>query len=161
MSAEVRHLPDEAATLALGARIATELEPGFILHLHGDLGAGKTTFARGLIRALGYHGRVKSPTFTLVEVYKLSRLSLYHFDFYRFRDSREWHESGFSEYFDGDGICLVEWPEKAADELPPPDLDITLELQGPGRRAHVVAHSLAGAQCCAFLTHSTARENSS
>jgi len=148
MSAEVRHLPDEAATLALGARIATELEPGFILHLHGDLGAGKTTFARGLIRALGYHGRVKSPTFTLVEVYKLSRLSLYHFDFYRFEDPKAWVEAGFREDFGGTNVCLVEWPEKAGPELPAPDLGIRLAVvpQG-GRTVRLEAHSENGERC--------------
>jgi len=148
MSAEIRHLPDEAATLALGARIAAELEPGFILHLRGDLGAGKTTFARGLIRALGYRGRVKSPTFTLVEVYKLSSLSLYHFDFYRFDDPRAWLDAGFREDFDGINACLVEWPEKAGPELPGPDLGITLGVvPAGGRTVRLEAHTEKGERC--------------
>jgi tRNA threonylcarbamoyladenosine biosynthesis protein TsaE len=148
MSAEIRHLPDEAATLALGARIAAELEPGYILHLRGDLGAGKTTFARGLIRALGYRGRVKSPTFTLVEVYKLSSLSLYHFDFYRFDDPRAWLEAGFREDFNGINVCLVEWPEKAGPKLPGPDLGITLGVvPAGGRTVRLEAHTEKGERC--------------
>ncbi len=145
MSAEIRHLPDESATLMLGTRVATELEPGLILHLRGELGAGKTTFARGLIRALGYVGRVKSPTFTLVEVYKLSRLSLYHFDFYRFDEPGEMRDSGLLEHFDGPSICIVEWPERAGPQLPPPDLEIDLAPRdGGGRSAVLVARSHRG-----------------
>lgn len=148
MSAEIRHLPDEAATLALGARIAAELTPGLSLHLHGDLGAGKTTFARGLLRALGYRGRVKSPTFTLVELYKLSSLSLYHFDFYRFDDPKAWLDAGFREHFDGINVCLVEWPEKAGPELPAPDLDISLGVVPEGgRTVRLEAHTEKGERC--------------
>ena len=88
------------------------------VHLRGDLGSGKTTLARGLLRGLGYAGRVKSPTYTLVELYIDSRLNLYHFDFYRFHDPSEWHDAGFREYFNERSICLVEWPEKAAGLLP-------------------------------------------
>jgi tRNA threonylcarbamoyladenosine biosynthesis protein TsaE len=148
MSAEVRHLPDETATLALGARLAAELQPGLVLHLRGELGAGKTTLARGLIRALGYLGRVKSPTFTLVELYKLSSLSLYHFDFYRFEDPRAWLEAGFREDFDGTNVCLVEWPEKAGPELPAPDLTITLGVVPEGgRTVRLEAHTENGERC--------------
>ncbi|MCW5625208.1 MAG: tRNA (adenosine(37)-N6)-threonylcarbamoyltransferase complex ATPase subunit type 1 TsaE, partial [Burkholderiales bacterium] len=106
-------LPDETATLALGARLAERLEPGTIVLLEGDLGAGKTTLVRGLLRRLGYAGRVKSPTYGLVELYDLSRLSLYHFDFYRLENPKAWREAGFAEYFDDHHVCLVEWPEKA------------------------------------------------
>ena len=119
-------LPDEAATLALGARLAPILQPGTTIYLSGDLGAGKTTFTRGLLRELGFAGRVKSPTYALVELYTVSSLNLYHFDFYRFRDPEEWHEAGFRDLFNEHNICLVEWPEKAQDLLPQPDVKLTL-----------------------------------
>src|SRR3954466_4946049 len=138
------NLPDEASTLDLGARLASGVVPGRVLHLSGDLGAGKTTLVRGLLRALGYSGRVKSPTYTLVELYPLSRLNLYHFDFYRFEDRTEWLNSGFREYFNPDAACLVEWPERAGALLPPPDLRVSLAFEGAGRAASVDAHSPSG-----------------
>src|SRR5690349_8792227 len=103
-------LPDEAATLRLGERLAGGIGAGRVLHLRGDLGSGKTTLARGLLRALGESGRIKSPTYTLVELYSLSSLNLYHFDLYRFKDRAEWLNSGFREYFNAQSACIVEWP---------------------------------------------------
>jgi len=141
------HLPDEAATRALGARLARVIEPGLALYLHGELGSGKTTLARGLLRGLGYLGRVKSPTYALVELYTVSRLNLYHFDFYRFRDPKEWHDTGFNEYFNDTSVCLVEWPEKAAGLLPAADLDIALEFAGDGRDLSVRAGTENGKAC--------------
>jgi tRNA threonylcarbamoyladenosine biosynthesis protein TsaE len=140
-------LADEAATLELGARLATALRPGLVVSLSGQLGVGKTTVVRGCLRALGYRGRVKSPTFALVEVYKVSRLYLHHFDFYRFEDPREWMDAGFRDSFDGDNVCLVEWPEKAGDRLPPADLAILLEHAGAGRQVDITAHTETGRQC--------------
>ena len=140
-------LPGEADTLDLGARLAAALRPGLLVYLSGELGAGKTTLVRGCLRALGYRGRVKSPTFTLVEVYRLSRLYLHHLDFYRFSDPREWIDAGFRDVFGGDNVCLVEWPEKAGKELPPPALTIRLEHAGNGSTAHIAAHTEAGAEC--------------
>jgi tRNA threonylcarbamoyladenosine biosynthesis protein TsaE len=119
-------LPDETATLALGALLARGLQPGLSIYLSGELGAGKTTLVRGMLRELGFEGRVKSPTYALVELYVISKLNLYHFDFYRFRDPEEWHEAGFRDLFNPSNICLVEWPEKARDLLPTTDLHITL-----------------------------------
>ena len=141
-----RHLslPDEAATLRLGAALAAGIAPGRVLHLGGELGAGKTTVARGLLRALGYEGRVKSPTYTLVELYPLSSLNLYHFDFYRFKDREEWLNSGFRDYFNPESACVVEWPERAGGLLPPPDLSVALEFDARGRRAALEAHTPAG-----------------
>jgi tRNA threonylcarbamoyladenosine biosynthesis protein TsaE len=141
------HLPDEAATRALGARLARVIEPGLAIYLHGDLGSGKTTLARGLLRGLGYQGRVKSPTYTLVELYTVSRLNLYHFDFYRFKDPKEWRDAGFNEYFNGVSVCLVEWPEKAAGLLPAADLDVALGFAGDGRDLSVRAGSESGKAC--------------
>jgi tRNA threonylcarbamoyladenosine biosynthesis protein TsaE len=140
-------LPDEAATLALGAALAPALVPGIVVHLRGDLGVGKTTLVRGLLRALGHQGPVKSPTYTLVEVYEVSRLHLHHFDFYRFHDPREWIDAGFRESFNGRNVSLVEWPERAAGLLPPPDVEITLAVSGSGRSASLQANSPTGVQC--------------
>lgn len=141
------HLPGEAATRAAGARLARVLDPGLALYLHGELGSGKTTLARGLIQELGYQGRVKSPTYALVELYTVSRLHLYHFDFYRFKDPKEWRDAGFNEYFNDASICLVEWPEKAAGLLPAADLDLTLEFAGDGRDLSIRAGTESGKAC--------------
>ncbi len=104
-----RYLIDDAATLALGSEISDVLHAGLTIYLNGNLGAGKTTLARGILHGLGYKHVVKSPTYNLVEIYKISRLYLYHFDFYRFNDPIEWEEAGFREYFNTDTVCLVEW----------------------------------------------------
>jgi tRNA threonylcarbamoyladenosine biosynthesis protein TsaE len=138
------HLPDEPSTLALGAALAAALEPGLAIYLRGELGAGKTTLVRGVLRALGYAGPVKSPTYTLVELYEVSSLNLHHFDFYRFRDPREWTDAGFRESFTGRNVSLVEWPEKAGGLLPPADIEIALQASGSGRSASLQANSPIG-----------------
>lgn len=137
-------LASEEATLALGAALAAGAKAGRVLYLSGDLGAGKTTLVRGLLRELGWAGRVKSPTYALVELYPFSRLNLYHFDFYRFKDREEWVSSGFREHFNPESLCIVEWPEMAEGLLPLPDLHLTLEIAEPGRRASFLANSDAG-----------------
>jgi tRNA threonylcarbamoyladenosine biosynthesis protein TsaE len=137
-------LPDEAATLALGAALAPGALPGRVLHLRGELGAGKTTVVRGLLRALGYAGRVKSPTYTMVEPYTVSSLNFYHFDFYRLKNESEWVSSGFREYFGADSVCFVEWPERAGDRLSPPALELHLQITDGARRAFFLAHGAAG-----------------
>jgi tRNA threonylcarbamoyladenosine biosynthesis protein TsaE len=137
-------LRDAAATLRLGEALAAGVAPGRVLFISGDLGAGKTTLVRGLLRGLGYAGRAKSPSYALVEPYTFSSLDLYHFDFYRFKDRSEWLNSGFREYFNPGSVCVVEWPEKAGDLLSPPDLHIKLEFEGEGRRARLEAGSGAG-----------------
>ena len=144
-------LADEASTLELAKSLVRHLEPGFRLYLSGDLGSGKTTLARGILRAFGIPGRIKSPTYTLVELYTVSRLNFYHFDFYRFQDPKEWNEAGFREYFDSSGVCIVEWPEKAAGLLPLPDLEIRLEVRPTGRLAHFIAHTASGIDCVSDL----------
>ena len=147
-----RSLPAEADTLDLGAALATAIAPGLVIYLVGELGAGKTTLARGLLRGLGFKGKVKSPTFTLVEVYEVSRLYLYHFDFYRFtgsNNSREFEETGFREYFNPQSVCIVEWPDKAAG-LPIADLKIELQViegAASGRNVSIFADSEAGVSC--------------
>ena len=102
--------------------------------LHGDLGAGKTTLVRHLLRALGAQGRIKSPTYAVVEPYELPGLDAWHFDFYRFDDPREWEDAGFRDVFAGRGLKLAEWPEKAAAVLPTPDLDIHIALRDDEQR---------------------------
>jgi tRNA threonylcarbamoyladenosine biosynthesis protein TsaE len=136
-------LEDETATLAWG----TVLAPGMYISLSGELGSGKTTLARGILRGLGYQGKVKSPTYTLVELYKLFRLDLYHFDLYRFNDPQEWLDAGFRDNFGGGNICLVEWPERAAGLLPEADLKISLAAENAGRRLTVVAETEPGRHC--------------
>ncbi|MFA7241127.1 MAG: tRNA (adenosine(37)-N6)-threonylcarbamoyltransferase complex ATPase subunit type 1 TsaE [Sulfuricellaceae bacterium] len=152
-----RFLADESATMALGAELSRTLAPGLVIYLNGDLGAGKTTLARALLHALGYRGKVKSPTYTLLEIYVVSSLYLYHFDFYRFNNPDEWHEAGFREYFNEATVCLVEWPEKAGGLLPPADIEIGLFVEGEGRRAEISAGTEKGRQCLSVLTGSAGR----
>jgi tRNA threonylcarbamoyladenosine biosynthesis protein TsaE len=140
-------LSDESATLALGARLAAALRPGIVVYLQGDLGAGKTTLVRGILRALGYAGRVKSPTFTLVESYVLSKFTLQHYDLYRMLNPREWLDAGFRDDCDATTLCLVEWPEKAAGLLPSADLRVVLSISGEGRQATIHAGSAEGRRC--------------
>ena len=142
-----RHLADEGATDAFGAELSRVLKPGLTITLSGDLGAGKTALARAMLRSLGYPGKVKSPTYALVESYVISGLYLYHFDFYRFNDPDEWHEAGFREYFNESSVCLVEWPEKAGGLLPPPDIRVSLDIRESGRDVTVEAGSEKGRQC--------------
>jgi len=132
------HCRQEADTATLAQKLASSLDHLFQadpsvhlnISLEGDLGAGKTTFARHLIQGLGYEGRVKSPTYTLCEPYPLiirgKTLAMNHFDLYRMRDPLEWQEAGFAEHFDEPGFCLVEWPEKAEGTLPTFDVEIHL-----------------------------------
>jgi tRNA threonylcarbamoyladenosine biosynthesis protein TsaE len=141
------YLPDEAATLAAGAALAGKLIAGLTIYLHGDLGAGKTTLVRGILHGLGHSGKVKSPTYTLVEPYVISNLNIYHFDLYRFIDPEEWDSAGFRDYFNPQSICMIEWPEKAGDLLPQPDMDIMLQLQDGGRMLNITAHSNQAQQC--------------
>lgn len=142
-----RHLADEAATLALGTEFAGSLSRGLVIFLIGELGAGKTTLARGILRGLGYQAKVKSPTYNLIELYKLSKLYFYHFDFYRFNDPIEWEDAGFREYFNPDSICLVEWPEKADTLLPPADLKFLFHFSETGRNVEIQAGTEAGRLC--------------
>ena len=144
-------LNGDAGTRALGAALAPLLVPGMRIYLRGDLGAGKTTFTRGLLNALGHKGPVKSPTYTLVEIYVVSGYILYHFDFYRFNDPEEWHEAGLDEPFNEPSVCLVEWPEKAAGVLPTADLELRFRFEengaGASRTVDVLSASERGDRC--------------
>ncbi|NTV70610.1 MAG: tRNA (adenosine(37)-N6)-threonylcarbamoyltransferase complex ATPase subunit type 1 TsaE [Azonexaceae bacterium] len=157
----VFQLPDEAATQRLGEMLAPLLQPGMVIFLEGDLGAGKTTLSRAMIRALGHTGAVKSPTYSLVEVYVISSLYLYHFDFYRFEYPEEFLDAGFDEYFNDAAICLVEWPERAAGCLPTPDLRLRIHHAGLGRVLEAVANSPKGQACLNMLTPAMAAASSS
>jgi tRNA threonylcarbamoyladenosine biosynthesis protein TsaE len=150
-------LADVAASEKLGAQLAPCLAPGLVIYLEGDLGAGKTTLVRALLYALGHQGPVKSPTYALVEVYVISRLYLYHFDFYRFMSPEEFLDAGLGEYFRKDSICLVEWPDKAFGYVPPADLVLVLrhdessDKSGEGRVCALDARSEEGRQCLTKL----------
>ncbi len=133
------YLPDETSTLAFGAHLAAATRglqgtAGGQLHLAGDLGAGKTTLARGLIRAYGHGGAVKSPTYTLVEPYEGPDHCLYHFDLYRLEDPEEVEFLGVHDYFEPQNLCLVEWADKGKGAIPGPDLELALTSEGTGRR---------------------------
>jgi tRNA threonylcarbamoyladenosine biosynthesis protein TsaE len=158
-------LADEAATDAFGARLARAIATlreaalatgsaafhGLQVQLTGDLGAGKTALVRATLRGLGHAGRVRSPTYTLVEPYTVTQprgeLQLYHFDLYRFSDPAEWADAGFREYFDRGAVCLVEWPQRAGTLLGVPDLTLLLEVEGDGRLLTARAYSESGKAC--------------
>lgn len=147
MTIYTRYLADESETEALGRLLATATQPqpsaaegaaghgtlGGRIFLSGDLGAGKTTLTRGLMRGYGVQGAVKSPTYTLVEPYEFDDCRLYHFDLYRLADPEEVEFLGVSEYFDEANLCVIEWAEKGKGYLPCPDLEIILGVEGPGR----------------------------
>ena len=144
---------DEDAMLALGARIAQVSEGRGIIFLHGDLGAGKTTLSRGIIRGLGHVGAVKSPTFTLVEPYELGTRRAFHFDLYRLADPEELEYLGIRDYFDTDALCLIEWPQRGAGFLPKPDLTITITPLTGGRSLRLESCGTRGEAWCAVLAN--------
>ena len=162
MSTATLELRDSAATEAAGARLASALTAGMIVTLSGDLGAGKTTLVRGCLRALGWVGSVKSPSYPLVEHYPLSSLYFYHFDFYRFADPSEWDTAGLADCFGPDAVCLVEWPERVAGRLPPPDVALTLTYPADpsrsGRELTLMAHTEGGERCLAAMMSVNVRQ---
>ncbi len=138
-------LPDVAETTSLAAQVAAVLQPGDVLTLSGDLGAGKTTFARALIQACGIHEDVPSPTFTLVQTYTTARFEIFHFDLYRLKAPEEVEEIGLDEAF-ADGVAVIEWPEKAASYMPRVRLDLHFTEKGAGRVVEIKAHGPWGAR---------------
>ncbi|MDB5869793.1 MAG: hypothetical protein JWP96_2125 [Polaromonas sp.] len=152
---------DEAATESFARTLAGKAAIGrALIELQGDLGAGKTTFARHLLTALGVQGRIKSPTYAVVETYTVAasspdsghnlELAIWHFDFYRFNDPREWEEAGFRDIFASPGLKLVEWPEKAGDHLPQPDLVMAIDmLPDESRAITLTAYTPTGAELLA------------
>lgn len=141
----------EEAMLALGARLAEVAAGRGLIFLRGDLGAGKTTLSRGLLRGLGHSGAVKSPTFTLVEPYEIGPLRVFHFDLYRLADPEELEFLGIRDYFDEDALCLIEWPERGSGVLPKPDLDITIGQYPGGRSLHLQPGTDRGLIWCGAL----------
>ncbi|MEN9887302.1 MAG: hypothetical protein RL758_1880 [Pseudomonadota bacterium] len=155
------HCATEADTQAFAQRLAQHpLVGDALIALHGDLGAGKTTLVRYLLRALGVQGRIKSPTYAVVEPHHApasehwpAGLNIWHFDFYRFNDPREWEDAGFRELFAQPGLKLVEWPEKASGVLPLMDLEITLTtMDDDSRQLNLRANSVRGATLLEQLT---------
>lgn len=148
-------LENEQATLVFGQHLGQLSNCRGVIFLHGDLGAGKTTLSRGILRGLGHTGAVKSPTFTLMEPYNLSAGQLYHFDLYRLADPEELEYMGFRDYLDGQSLCLIEWPEQGRGMLPGADLEIFMILDGTGRRARLLAHSERAQGWCTDLQHTS------
>ena len=129
--------PDEAATAAFATQLAAALSGAHLnacIALHGDLGAGKTTLVRHLLHALGVEGRIKSPTYAVVEPYTVAAGEVWHFDFYRFSDPREWEDAGFRDIFASPGLKLCEWPQNAAGVMPVPDLELNIEVDDEEHR---------------------------
>lgn len=145
------HFADEEAMLVFAGEAAAHLKPGLTLYLHGTLGMGKTTFTRGLLHGLGHQGKVKSPTYTLVEAYDFVTPVLYHFDLYRLADPEELEYLGIRDYLDGRAVCIIEWPEKGAGILPAADLDLTLTPWQQGRCLSIRANTAQGTQWLAQL----------
>ena len=138
------HLADEQATVAFGERLARGWHTGLVVYLSGELGAGKTTLVRGVLKGLGHTGAVRSPTYTLIEPYTCDGRLVFHFDLYRLADPEELEYLGARDYFGADTLCLIEWPERGATYLPQADVAIRLEYRPNGRQAHLEAHTDSG-----------------
>lgn len=151
MSEVTLYLEGEDAMEAFGRRIASVTQGVGTIFLEGNLGAGKTTLSRGIIRGLGHAGAVKSPTFTLVEPYEIGAIRAFHFDLYRLVDPEELEFLGIRDYFDGAALCLIEWPQKGAGFLPKPDLTITISAATAGRSLQLVPQTERGIAWCAVL----------
>lgn len=160
---EQQFLADESQTLAFGNRLAAMIlaisaeaggkstnesaqNGGAVIYLSGDLGAGKTTLARGLVRGCGHEGSVKSPTYTLVEPYELAKVNVYHFDLYRLSDPEEVEFLGVEDYFQPANICLFEWPQNGLGLIPKPDLSLQLVDSGTGRILHCQTETEKGSK---------------
>ncbi|MEJ6592161.1 MAG: tRNA (adenosine(37)-N6)-threonylcarbamoyltransferase complex ATPase subunit type 1 TsaE [SAR86 cluster bacterium] len=154
MTVFAQQLADELATEAMGRRLSVLLNGRGIVYLSGELGAGKTTLSRGILRGMGYTGAVKSPTFTLVEPYEMAEQAAYHFDLYRLEDPEEFEYLGIDEYLESGHLCLLEWPEKGLGHIPRSDLTIDLEVLAEGRLLVVTANSAFGEQICHGLIES-------
>lgn len=137
-------IENETAMLAFGTRLAKACGDTAVVFLYGDLGAGKTTLARGFLRGSGFEGAVKSPTYTLVEPYEITDHKVYHFDFYRVRDADELEYIGIKDYFTPKAVCLIEWPDMGAGLLPQPDLSCYIETCSVGRKIKLEAGSERG-----------------
>lgn len=148
-----RYLADETATLAFGSQLASVLPAGCVIYLHGELGAGKTTLVRGFLRGRGYEGRVKSPTYTLMESYELDPVPVFHFDLYRLANPEELEYLGMRDYFSGSSVLLIEWPERGGDVLPAADIDIHLAYEQQGRHLVCRANTSTGVDCLDALTN--------
>ena len=141
MADYTQFLADEAASLAFAQQLANMLKPSLTVYLAGDLGAGKTTLTRGLLRAWSFEGTVKSPTYTIVESYELEGFKVEHFDLYRFQSPEEWLDAGLDELFDEHTIALIEWPQMATGFVPAADLTIALSVQDAGRLCTIAPHT--------------------
>lgn len=139
---------DDTSQLAqdLANAVSSQLPSGVVIFLNGDLGAGKTTFSRYFIQALGHSGSVKSPTYTLVEPYELENVNIYHFDLYRLADPEELEFMGIRDYFGGGAVALVEWSEKGGEYLASPDLVISITMSTSGRQFNLEATTALGAK---------------
>ncbi|WP_434708563.1 tRNA (adenosine(37)-N6)-threonylcarbamoyltransferase complex ATPase subunit type 1 TsaE [Pseudomonas sp. R1-1] len=151
MSEVTLYVADEQAMSDFGARIARVTQGHGLIFLEGNLGMGKTTLSRGIIRGLGHVGAVKSPTFTLVEPYEIGDTRAFHFDLYRLVDPEELEFLGIRDYFEDDALCLIEWPDKGAGFLPKPDLTITISPQDSGRSLKILSQGSRGEAWCAAL----------
>ena len=138
---KVVHIPDEKSMMIFGGEIAGQLPKGGLVFLNGDLGAGKTTLVRGLLRSLGYEGTVKSPTYTLVEPYVINDRNIFHFDLYRLADPEELEYIGGRDYWNSEALNLVEWPEKAEGFLPEADIILNLEYLDDGRNIEIIKNN--------------------
>ena len=155
MSEVTLYLADEQAMSDFGTRIARVTQGHGLIFLVGNLGMGKTTLSRGIIRGLGHVGAVKIPTFTLVEPYEIGDIRAFHFDLYRLVDPEELEFLGIRDYFDDDALCLIEWPVKGAGFLPKPDLTITISPQDSGRSLNILSQGSRGEAWCAALALET------